>query len=88
MSETFFYQPLSEINIQSISKEEAAELLSKKGGKYKKYDIEFLETLYPENYLESSSFKRYYHTLKNNIKKMSKKDKTKSNRQLYQGLRV
>ncbi len=90
LSETYFYVPLSEITIQSISKEKAAELLSKKGGKYKNYDIEFLEILDTDNYLESSSAKRYYHTLKNNIKKISKKDKTKSktNRQLFQGLRV
>lgn len=89
LSETFFYYPLSEIKIQSISKEEAAELLSKKGGKYNNYDIEFIEALDSEP-LEDKSVKRYYYTMKNNIKKMSKKDKTKSktNRQLFQELRV
>lgn len=89
LSETFFYYPLSEITIQQISKEEAAELLSKKGGKYKNYDIEFIEALDAEP-LEDKSVKRYYYTMKNNIKKMSKKDKTKSktNRQLFQELRV
>jgi hypothetical protein len=87
LSETFFYYPLYEITIQPISKEEAAELLSKKGGKYKNYDIEFIEALDAEP-LEDKSVKRYYYTMKNNIKKMSKKDKTKSktNLQLFQEL--
>ena len=87
LSETFFYYPLSEITIQQISKEQVAELLSKKGGKYKNYDIEFIESLDTEP-LEDKSVKRYYYTMKNNIKKMSKKDKTKSktNRQVFQEL--
>jgi hypothetical protein len=87
LSETFFYYPLYEITIQPISKEEAAELLSKKGGKYKNYDIEFIEALDAEP-LEDKSVKRYYYTMKNNIKKMSKKDKTKSktNRQVFNEL--
>jgi hypothetical protein len=87
LSETFFYYPLFQITIQQISKEEAAELLSKKGGKYKNYDIEFIEALDSEP-LEDNSVKRYYYTMKNNIKKMSKKDKTKSktNRQVFNAL--
>jgi len=87
LSETFFYYPLFEITIQPISKEEAVELLSKKGGKYKNYDIEFIEALDTEP-LEDKSVKRYYYTMKNNIKKMSKKDKTKSktNRQVFNEL--
>jgi hypothetical protein len=89
LSETFFYTPLSEITIKSITKEEAALLLSKKGGKYKNYDIEFLEGLETEP-LEDKAIKRYYYTMKNNIKKVSKnrKSKSKTNLQLFQDILV
>ncbi len=87
LSETFLYQPLSEITIQLITKEEETELLSKKGGKYKSYDLEFLEALESEP-LDNSVVKRYYYNMKNDIKKLSKKGKTKSktNRQVFQEL--
>jgi hypothetical protein len=88
LSETYYYNPLSTLTIESISKEEATELLSKKGGKYKNYDIEFIEGLQAESVEDNSVVKRYYYNMKNNIKKLSKKGKTKSktNRQVFQEL--
>ena len=90
ISETYFYNPLFKIMIQSISKEEASELLSKKGGRSKNYNVEFIEGNNTELSLGDDSVKRYYYTMKNNIKKISKKDKSKlkTNRQLFQESRI
>ena len=90
ISETYFYNPLFKIMIQSISKEEASELLSKKGGRSKNYNVEFIEGNNTELSLGDDSVKRYYYTMKNNIKKISKKDKSKlkTNRQVFQESRI
>jgi hypothetical protein len=84
LSETFFYNPPSSITIRTTTKEESQVYLQKKGGK-SRYDVDFLEG---DSFTEGSSIQSYYEKLKKDIKKMNKRSKNKSNRQLYQELQT
>ena len=85
ISGTFYYSPAISITILPISKEDLDEYLQKKGGKYRNYDVDFLEG---DSFIEESSVQSYYEKLKKNIKKMSKTNKVKSNKQLFKELNV